>query len=200
MSFKPVFQGAQGTELNFRDSYKFNIAAYRLDRLINLNYIPVSIERKVGGESASVTWWIDDVQMMELERYKRKLDPPDKEDWNDQMYNVRVFNELVHNSDPNLGNVLITNDWDIRLVDFSRAFRANRKLRDPKNLTPKIDRRVYEGLKILDEESVTKSLSKLLSKLEVRGLLARRDKIVEYFDAAIAEKGEAEVICSKPGH
>ena len=111
--FKDRFQTASGMELNFRDSYKFNIAAYRLDRLINLNMVPVSVERKVSGKPGSVTWWVDDVKMMEAERYKKKISPPNRAEWLDQMSNVRVFNELVYNTDPNLGNLLITRDLAI---------------------------------------------------------------------------------------
>ena len=111
--FKDRFQTASGMELNFRDSYKFNIAAYRLDRLINLNMVPVSVERKAGRGMGSFTWWVDDVQMMEIERYKKKISAPNRAAWLDKMSNVRIFNELVYNTDPNLGNLLITNDWSI---------------------------------------------------------------------------------------
>ena len=48
---KQEFKTLRGTELNFRDSYKYNIAAYRLDRLLGLNMLPVSVERKVGGDT-----------------------------------------------------------------------------------------------------------------------------------------------------
>lgn len=198
--YKQRFDGPRGVEINFRDSHKFNVAAYRLDRLVNLHYIPVSVERRVGGEAASVTWWIDDVVMMEIERYRKKIDPPNKEAWNGQMYNVRVFNELVYNTDPNLGNVLITQDWSIRLVDFSRAFRANRQVRDRKNLRPHIDQRFYVGLKNLTAETVTRELSDVLTKSEIRGLIARRDELAEYFDAAIAEHGRDAVVRGMPGH
>jgi len=105
-----------GMEFNFRDSYKFNVAAYRVDRLINLNMLPVSVERKFGGKSASVTWWIDDVLMMEGGRFKKKIEPPNRALWNDQMQNARVFNELVYNTDANLGNVLITKDGQVALT------------------------------------------------------------------------------------
>src|ERR1700704_2092384 len=44
------FTSKRGTELNFKDSYKYNIAAYRLDKILGLNMIPVSVERKVGGK------------------------------------------------------------------------------------------------------------------------------------------------------
>ena len=49
---KNAFTSKRGTELNFKDSYKFNIAAYRLDKILGLNMIPVSVERKVGERPA----------------------------------------------------------------------------------------------------------------------------------------------------
>lgn len=188
-----------GMELNFRDSYKFNVAAYRVDRLINLNMVPVSVERKLGGKNASVTWWVDDVLMMEGDRFKKKIEPPNRALWNDQMQNVRVFNELVYNTDANLGNVLITKDWQVALIDFSRAFRTAKSLRTPENLT-RIDRRVYDGLKSLTRASLVGQLSQVLRNSEIEALLARRDKIVQRFDKAIASEGELNVVCNVEGH
>jgi hypothetical protein len=196
---KTRYQTPSGTELNFRDCYKFNIAAYKLDRMINLNMVPVSVERRCEGKVGSVTWWIDDVLMMERKRYTQKIKPPNQAAWNDQIYQVRVFNELVYNVDPNLTNLMITNDWKVRMIDFSRAFRLHKKLRNEKNLV-KIDRRVYDGLKGLDPVVVRRELSPLLKKGEINALMARRDKIVEFFDKQIAKKGEAAVICNLSAH
>ena len=161
--------------------------------------VPVSVERQVDRKSGSVTWWVDDHQMLELERYKKKISPPNRADWNDQMCNARIFNELVFNTDPNLGNYVITNDWRLRMIDFGRAFRTHDKLRNPKNLT-RIDQRVYDGLRSLTREKVEGALGSLLRKSEVDGLLSRKDRILEFFDAKIAEKGEALVICKLEGH
>jgi hypothetical protein len=55
-------------------SYKFNIAGYRLARLIGIENTPVYIERKVGGKTCSVSWWVDDVMMDEADRKKKKMD------------------------------------------------------------------------------------------------------------------------------
>ena len=199
--FKAKYQTTSGMEINFRDSYKYNIAAYKLDRLLGLNMVPVSVERKVAGDSAAVTWWFDDIMMMDKERYTKKIQvPPAKRvSWNDQMYQVRIFNELIYNSDPNLGNVLITDDWNIRIVDFSRGFRTRKDLRSPANLV-RCDRRIYNALRELDEETLKRELGPYLRKSEIKGLLARRDKIVKSFDQKIAKRGEATVICDKSGH
>ncbi len=194
-----TFQGDRGTELNFKDDYKFNVAAYKLDRLIGLNMIPVYVERKVGGKSGALGWWVDDVQMMELDRHRKKIEPPDSARWNDQMYQVRVFNELVYNVDPNLGNFLITKDWNVVMIDFTRAFRLHRTLRTPQNLT-RVDRRVYDGLKKLNGDDVQRVAGNYLSKPEIQGVLARRERILDFFDKQIASKGEAAIICTSPGH
>ena len=93
--FKPVFQGRTGSEVSFRDSYRYNIAAYRLDRLIGLGMTPVSVERKYRGDTGALTWWVDNVIMMELDRWNKDIEPPNKEAWNHQMYQARLFNELV---------------------------------------------------------------------------------------------------------
>lgn len=194
---KPLFQGQTGTELNFRDCYKFNVAAYHLDRMINLNMVPVSVVRNVGGRTGAVTWWVEDVLMMERERHAKKIPAPNPEKWNHQMYQIRVFNELVYNVDANLTNLLITKDWNIVPVDFSRAFRRHTTLKSPANLT-RVNPRIYEGLKNLDAAEVERKLKPYLMREEIRGLLARRDKIVQHFEKQIAAKGEAEVFILPP--
>ena len=125
---KASFQTATRTEFNFRDSYKFNMAAYELDKLLELNMVPVSVERKVGGNMAAVTWWVDDALMTELDRHKKKMEPPDLKTWNPQMYVCRVFDQLIYNTDRNLGNLVITKDWKIWMIDHTRAFRTMKDL------------------------------------------------------------------------
>jgi hypothetical protein len=93
--FKARFDTAQGTEMNFRDSYKYNVAAYRIAKLLDLDMVPPSVERKIGGNSSAVTWWVDDVMMTELDRYKSKQQPPDQNAWNEQMATVHVFDGSI---------------------------------------------------------------------------------------------------------
>ena len=64
------------TELNFKDTYRYNIAGYRLAKLIGLTTVPMSVERVIEGKVAAVTWWVDDVQMDEKERMKTKAQGP----------------------------------------------------------------------------------------------------------------------------
>ena len=177
-------------ELVFRDSYRYNVAAYRLDRLLDLHMVPVSVERVVDGQKAAVTWWIENVRMMEKDRVENRIKPPRPRDWIEQVYRRRVFNELVYNTDFNQGNQLITADWKIWLVDFTRAFRPFKKLFQPANLW-RIDEPLLERLRGLTREQIDDRLSCCLTRPERRALLARRDIIVRHYSPRDRASGAA---------
>lgn len=194
---KVSFTTARGTELNFKDWWEFNVAGYELAKILELNMVPPYVERRVGGQSASLTWWVDDA-MMEVNRMRRNLQPPDLESWNRQMFVVRVFNQLIHNTDANLTNFLITGDWQLWMIDFTRAFRASKDLMNSKDLV-KCDRKLLAKLRELNKPLLRQRLKKsYVSDMEIDGLLARRDKIVAFFDKEIAQKGEAAVLFDLP--
>ena len=194
---KGMFRTAQGTEINFRDSYKFNIAAYRLDTLLDLNMVPVSVDREVSGEPAAVTWWLDDVLMGERERIESKVRPPDMELWTRQMYVVRVFDELIYNTDRNPDNLLITHDGKVWMIDHTRAFRIQSRLRHPERLV-RCDRRLLERLRGLDEETLTRELGAYVTRAAIGALLARRDLTVTFFDEQVARYSEAVILFDLP--
>lgn len=180
-------------EMSFVDSYKYNIAAYTLAELVGLDdMLPVYVERSWRGNSGSLSWWLP-VKMDEEERIKQNMAPPDPDAWNNQMYKVRVFDQLVYDDDPNLTNVLIGQDFKIWRVDFSRAFRLYKELRNPKDLV-RCDRQLFEKLKALDANELATKTKGYLSKDEVKAVMARRDKIVIQFQKMISEKGEKEVL------
>jgi len=184
---------ASGTELNFVDSYKYNIAAYALAELLGMDdMVPVYVERKWKGQTGSMSLYLPS-KMDEAERHKQKLSPPDADAWNNQMYKIRVFDQLISDSDPNLTNVLIGENWKIWRIDFSRAFRLNKEPKDPKDLV-RCDRQLLEKLKALDGSALTEKTYHYLTKDEMKAVMARRDKIVAQFQKMIAEKGENEVL------
>jgi hypothetical protein len=190
---KHEFQTDRGTELNFKDSYKFNIAAYRLSRMLGIENLPTTVERKVGGKTCAVDWWVDDVMMDEAGRKSKKLNAPDPDMWNNEMYVLRVFDQLIYNVDRNLTNLLILKSWDIVMIDHSRSFRLMHTLENPKNLV-KCDRTLLQNMRALKKDEVLKKLLPYCTKLEVEGLMVRRDVIVKFFDDQIKEKGESAVL------
>ena len=53
---KAIFEvSPKHTEINFKDLFRYNVAAYRLSRLLGLDNVPVSVERVVEGKPAAVT-------------------------------------------------------------------------------------------------------------------------------------------------
>jgi hypothetical protein len=109
------------------------------------------------------------------------------------MYKIRVFDQLVYDTDPNLTNVLIGQNWEIWRIDFTRAFRPQKDLKAPSDLV-RCDRQLLEKLKALDANQLSEKTKRYLNKDEVKAVMARRDKIVEHFQKLIAEKGENEVL------
>jgi hypothetical protein len=190
---RAIFDTPKYTELNFKDSYRFNIAAYRLARLLELDNVPMSVERRIEGKPAAVTWWVDDVMMDEGDRQKKKITDPMPQRAAGYVVRHRVFDELIQNRDRNLGNLLYTNDWKMWMIDHTRAFRTGRQLLKPEQLT-RIERPLFENLKKLTPASVTAAVGDSLMKDEIDAILARRDAIVKLFEAKIAKNGEASAL------
>jgi hypothetical protein len=189
---KPTFQGRRGTELNFRDAWQFNVAGYELAKMLKLNMVPPYVERRVGGKDGSVSWWVVDA-MMEKDRFQKKIQPPQALKWTEQLSAARIFRELIGDTDFNMTNLLITKDWRIWMIDFTRAFRTTKTVADPKQLT-RADRTLLASMRDLTLDGVRQALGRWLARNEIEALMARRDQIVQFFDKEVAAKGEVAVL------
>jgi hypothetical protein len=181
-------------ELGFVDSYRYNIAAYCLASLLDLDdMVPVSVERKWRSRTGALTWWVDDVMMDEIERVERGLRPPEGSGWSRQAQKVRLFSQLIHDTDRNQSNVLITRSWKVWMIDFTRAFRPWPTIRPTEGLE-RCDRELYGNLRSLTRETLEASVGKHLKPEEIEGVLARRDLLVSHFEKLILERGESAVL------
>jgi hypothetical protein len=186
-------------ELQFRDSWRYNVAAPRVAELLGIgDMVPVSVERTWRGKAGALTWWVDDVIMDEEERRKTNAEPPDRDAWNRQNNVMLVFTELVYDTDRNQGNILIVKDgrggWRLVMIDFTRAFRPWKETRSPLNVLRRCDRALFAAMRALAKPELRKATATYLTEGEVDGLLARRDLIVKHFETLIARLGEDQVI------
>ena len=196
--YKASYRLGGRTEMDFRDSWRNNVAAYRLDRLLALHMIPVSVSRSHQGKAAAFTWWVDDVLMTETERRDTKTPIPDVEAWNRELLAVRVFDQLIHNTDRNLGNLLVDKQWRLWMIDHTRSFKIFGDLPDPASLGDRCDRHLLAGLRRLDRATLQAVMRGLLGPGQINGLLARRDRIVQFYEAQLAARGADSVLYDLP--
>ncbi len=196
--YKPHISLGSGLEIDFRDSWRNNVAAYRLDRLMGLGMVPVTVVRRHDTIQASFTWWVDDVLVTEKERLHTKLRSPDLEAWNRQMLVVRAFDQLIYNFDRNLGNLLIDTDWRIWMIDHTRAFKIFKELKSEKNLSDRCEKDFLVALRRLDKTTLKPAMEDLLNEGQIDALLARRDRIVRCYDEKIGARGEGQVLYDLP--
>jgi hypothetical protein len=174
-------------ETNFKDSYKFNIAAWKLARMLGIgDMVPPSVPRGFNGMKAAYTWWIEDVMFDEGDRQSKNIKAPDQNAWNQEYDVVNVFDQLICNVDRNKTNLLIDKQWRIWMIDHSRSFRQQKTLKDASVLT-QVDRDLLAKMKTLDKDTLKKEIGAWVQPVEIDGLLARRDLLVKFFEA----KGEA---------
>ena len=187
-----VTQLDRGIEIEFQDSWRTEVAAYELDKLLGLGLVPATVQRNYDGKQGSMQYWVDS-KWTEGDRLKLKLTPPNPIDWNQQVAKVRLWDNLIYNTDRNLGNLLITEDWKVRLIDHSRTFRPFPQLKDPKQLTT-FSRELLAGLEGLTEPMLKEHLGKYLTPYQIDGLVKRRAAILALSKKLVAEKGAGAVL------
>jgi hypothetical protein len=176
-------------EYDFKDSWKFEVAAYELDKLIGLDMIPPTVERIWEGKKGAVIWWIDNA-MTEDDRLKKNLAPPDLKEWRCQRAKMDLFDVLIYNIDRNQGNLLYNDVWRMFLIDHTRAFKSINMVRSVEKLTY-FSRSCIDGLRKLDEKTVTERCKNWLSGAEIRTMMKRRDLILQHYEKLLAAEGES---------
>jgi hypothetical protein len=180
------------SEINFVDSWRYNVGAYQLAGVLGLaDMMPVTIEYRFRGTTGSLSWWMESL-MDEGERVKKGIQPPDNEAWNNDMFRQRVFMELVRDTDRNVGNVLVSPEWRVIMLDFTRAFRLQPTIRAVELM--RIDRALLGRLEALSLDAVTEATRKYLSRSEINAVMKRRDLIVTHYHERVKQLGEAKVL------
>lgn len=177
---------------NMEDNWRFEVAAYRIDRMIGLGWVPATVEREYRGKPGSLQWWVE-TEFSEAERQRRGVQPPNAEDWDRQLLKMRLFDNLLFNWDRHTNNILVTKDFQLRLIDHSRAFLAYSDLRRPEELT-RFSRSLLTSIERLTRDDLRRQVGRYVEVSKIDALLARRDKLLELARTRVKERGEAAVI------
>lgn len=176
---------------NVIDSYKHEIASYELDKLLGLGMVPPTVERRIGRDVGSLQLWVEGA-MTEWNRKKiEKLSPPDMEAWNNQISTIKLYLQLIWDTDfNNISNVMVDPQWRIWKVDASRAFYADPRLRREDSLT-RFSRPFLSALEDLDQDELATALGSWLNKRQIETLWQRRNRILSLAEERVAELGES---------
>ena len=180
------------TVLKFRDSFRNEVAAYRLSQLLGLGRVPPAVLRTVDDTEGSVQIWVEEA-MMEVDRLERDLEPPDALLFQRQNYDMRIFDNLIGNFDRNQGNILIDDQWQVWLIDHTRSFRAAKELPEAENVV-RCSKPMWHALNDLEDGEIEDALADHLPQAELRAVLARRVQIVDILRARIDSLGETKVL------
>lgn len=161
------------------DRWQYEVAAYRIDRLLGLDLVPVTVEREYEGRSGSLQLWVGET-VSELDRQKKELVAegwcPLSEQWS-LMY---AFDALLFNVDRSLQNIRYDPDsWMLYLVDHSRTFRLDRdRPADLRKVVTQLSPDFAERLRALDSDTLYETLENYVNRDQIRALLQRRDRIL----------------------
>jgi hypothetical protein len=190
---KAMFVPAKGQpEINFVDSWRYNVAAYRVAALLGLDrMMPVTVDYRFRGKTGALSWWMESL-MDERRRLKEKVQPPDVLAWNREMYRMRLFSSLVRDTDRNLGNVLVSPTWGVIMLDFTRAFRLHPEI-EAKEIH-QCDRELWSRLRQLSAAALDSATGDYLTSYEKEAVLKRRDLLVAHIEELIVKRGEEHVL------
>ena len=103
---------------------------------------------------------------------------------------AKMFQNLIGDIDPNLGNWLVDPEWNLILVDHSRALTTTKDL---VHQMQHIDAPLWARMQQLTEETLTATAGKWIGKSEILAILDRRKRMQAQIDKLVRATSEAQV-------
>jgi hypothetical protein len=210
VELKAAWKNPSGMQLGFLEGWQYEIAAYRLDKLLGLNMIPPAVEREFQGKKGALVLWAENKYSL-LKIVENGIRIPDEAmDHTEKMkWLARAWDSLIANEDRTQQNVLYTEDWRMIIFDHSRAFRSEgdfaKRLMFGRNglkmtaqgspmLFRHLPRWFIDKLKTLTFENIRAAVGTTLTDKEIKAVLARRDILLQEVAQMVKEQGEAAVL------
>jgi hypothetical protein len=183
VAWKPI---TPGIYRGYWESYKSEVAAYELDKLLDLQMVPPAVERRYRGRLGAAIMWVPRLRSWKDAAAGR----PNDSNVDLQFIRMKMFDNFIGNKDRNAGNLQIDPLWNVILIDHSRAFAASRDL--PFEMT-RIDRPLWDRMRALDETRLDAALGRWLSRKEIRAVVERVNRMQVAIDRLVGRTGEAGV-------
>ena len=177
----------------FWESYLSEIAAYELDKLLQLNMVPPTVEREYKGDKGAAVMWASPTKSFRELGGKGAPDAPPRyaAAWAKQIAQAKMFDNLINNLDPNLGNWLVDPAWNLILIDHTRAFTGGslKMIHDMTHIDPDL----WERMRALDEPTLHATIGKWLIRGGEKTIIERRNKMQQIIDALVKANGADNV-------
>jgi hypothetical protein len=207
---KAAWKNPSGVQFGYLEGWQYEIAAYRLDKLIGLNMVPPAVEREFQGKKGALVWWVENKYRLDKIVEQGIRIPDSAVDHTEKMkWLTRAWDCLIANEDRNQQNVLYTEDWRMILFDHSRAFRSTKEFTErlmfgrngiimSQQGTPFLFRRIprwfVEKIKALTFVDIKAAVGPALTDKEIKAILARRELLLKEVALMVQEQGEAAVL------
>jgi hypothetical protein len=190
ITWKPLKPGRYN---GYWESYKNEIAAYEFDKLLGLDMVPPYVERRINGDLGAAVMWLEGVTSFKELGGPPAAPPQMAMRWAVQIMKAKMYDNMIANTDPNLGNWLKDDQWNLMLIDHSRCFTTT------KNLSHKL----ITSRHFSDEDAGPRRAGALGRtvhgcKNEIKAMIRRRDRMKEEIAKLVAKSGEAAVFVDEP--
>jgi hypothetical protein len=177
------------------DSYKYEIAAYELAKLLGIEIVPPVVEREIMGVKGSLQIFLERC-IKEKDRERKKLEPPEPQAFTNAMEEIKVFENLVYDECLDKDDIMVHMDnWKVCRVDFSEAFYPSLEPHRGCEIT-RCSKKLYEGMHRLSDDVIRSAMNAYLNDEEINALIQRKKLIIEKINKLIEEKGKEAVIFS----
>lgn len=200
-----LWKNPSGTQRGFLEGWRYEIAAYELDKLLGIGMVPPTVEKRFRGQLGSCQLWIDDTMLLRGKLTGGEADEAYRTPaWKRMGYIAQVFDNLIGNEDRHMGNVLVTADDRCILIDHSRTFRTAKAFTEGIPFTEsklgegevmrELPRALVDKVRSLTEAEVMAAVGKNLTSRELKAVMARRVLLLAEIDRIIARYGEGSVL------
>lgn len=202
---RAIWKDATGVRGGYLEGWRYEIAAYIVDKLLGVGMVPPTTLRVLHGGPGSIQLWIDNTSLLrDLAKKNANQEAFRSDAWKNAGYIAQFFDNLIGNEDRHTGNVLVTRDFRTILIDHSRTFRIGERFVEDipfseKNVPPgelmrRLPRALVERTSALSERELREALEDLLSEAEIRAVVARQRILLDEVGRIIARYGERDVL------
>jgi len=187
--------------------------AYELNRMLGMDYVPPAAYR-TGGVDVDYVHYEEGAFILFVEQAKELQEAPSGSrgvPLSRLLSDTRILDVLLHNSDRHHGHFLHGEHWAIRnpdhspmmrpvLIDHAAGFRSEAFVSmEHENAfqtgpVMSVPARTFLRLRFLDAKRIAQKFGGVLTEQEMRGVLHRRNVILDYLDNLVEKHGYNQAV------